>query len=64
MRDKCIVLVDFLFRHSNHEVEGAAALFFNKNDTIPMTDKDILKEIKLQYGYDAIEIICKQKQKI
>lgn len=62
MRGKCIVLVEFLFRHSNQEVEGSAALLFNKGDTIPMTDQEILKEIKLQYGYDAIEIILKQKE--
>lgn len=64
MHDKCIVLVDFLYRHSNHEVQGAAALFFDKNDTIPMTDQDIIKEIKLQYGYEAFKIIRKQKEKI
>ena len=63
MRGKCIVLVDFLFRHNNHKVEGSAALFFNKGDTIPMTDQELLKEIQLQYGYEAFEIIHRQKEK-
>lgn len=62
MNDKYIVLVEFLFRYSDHEVEGAAALFFNKNDIIPMTDHEIVKEIKRQYGYDAIKIIHKQNK--
>lgn len=62
MNDKYIVLVEFLFRHSNQEVEGAAALFFNKYDTIPITDQEIVKEIELQYGYDVIKIIHKQKK--
>lgn len=62
MYDKCIVLVEFLFLHSNQIVKGSAALFFNKGDTIPMTDAEILKEIKLQYGYDVIEIILKQPE--
>ena len=61
MRDKCIVLVDFIFLHSNQEIEGSAALFFNKNDVIPMTDEDILSEVKKQYGYDAIQVIYKQR---
>ena len=63
MKSKCIVLVEFLFHHSNQEVEGSAALFFNKGDTIPMTDQEILKEIQLQYGYEAFEIIHRQKEK-
>jgi len=46
MSGKCIVLVDFIFLYSNQEIEGSAALFFNKNDVIPMTDAEILNEIK------------------
>ncbi len=63
MDDKCIVLVDFVFLHSNQEIEGSAALFFNKNDVILMTDEEILKEIKKQYGYDAIRVLHRQRAK-
>ncbi|WP_431030148.1 hypothetical protein [Lysinibacillus sp. LZ02] len=62
MHDKCIVLVEFIFRVDQYEVEGNAALFFSKNDVIPLTDEAILKEIKAQYGYDAIEILHRQKE--
>lgn len=62
MIDKNIVLVEFLFRHSNQEVEGEVALIFNKNDIIPMTDQEVSKEIKRQYGYDVIKIIHKQNK--
>lgn len=63
MNDKCIVLVEFIFLHSNEEIEGSAALFFGKNDVIPMIDDDILKEIKVQYGYDVIRLLHKQSVK-
>jgi len=64
MSDKCIVLVEFLFLYEHQEIEGSVALFFNKNDVIPMTDDDILKEIKTQYGYNAIRILHRQRAKI
>ena len=58
------MLVEFVFRKNGHEVEGMAALYFNKNDTITMTDEELLKEIKTQYGYEAIKVIHKQKKKV
>ncbi|MFF5993483.1 hypothetical protein AAGS61_01860 [Lysinibacillus sp. KU-BSD001] len=63
MLDKCIVLVEFVFCVDQYEVEGNATLFFGKNDVIPMTDEDILKEIKAQYGYNAIRILHRQREK-
>lgn len=63
MCDKSIVLVEFIFRVDGYEVEGNAALFFNKGDYIPMTDNEILEEIKRQYGYEAIRVLHKQKEK-
>ena len=63
MCDKCIVLVDFLFLCDNQEIEGSAALFFGRNDVIPMSDEEILEEVKVQYGYDAVEILHKQPAK-
>lgn len=63
MHDKCIVLVEFIFLHGEQEVEGSAALFFSKDDVIPMTDEDILKEIQGQYGYYAIQILHRQRAK-
>ena len=61
MREKCIILVDFLFLHMYQEIKGSAALFFGEYDAIPMTDEEILNEIKAQYGYDAIQILHKQR---
>lgn len=61
MVDKCIVLVDFIFLHENQEVEGSVALFFNKNDVIPMADVEILSEVNKQYGYDAIRVLHRQR---
>lgn len=64
MSDKYIVLVIFLYLHNNYEIEGVVALFFDKDDTIPMADQEIIKEIKLQYGYDTVKIIHKQKEMV
>jgi len=63
MHDKCIVLVEFVFLHEHQEVEGSAALFFNENDIIPMSDEELLNEVKMQYGYHAIQIIHRQRAK-
>lgn len=63
MCDKSIVLVEFIFRVDGYEVEGNAALFFNEDDYIPMTDNEILEEIKRQYGYDAVQVLHQQKEK-
>ena len=59
--DKCIILVEFLFFQMYQEIKGSAALFFGEYDVIPMTDEEILNEIKAQYGYDAIQILHKQR---
>ena len=61
MREKCIILVDFLFLHMYQEIKGSAALFFGEYDAIPMADEEILNEIKEQYGYNAIQILHKQR---
>ena len=63
MNDRCIVLVDFVFLYNGQEVEGSVALFFSKDDVIPMSDEEILNEVKGQYGYDAIQIIHRQRAK-
>ena len=63
VRDKCIILVEFVFLHDRQKIEGSAALFFNKNDVIPMADEDILSEVKVQYGYNAIQILPRQRAK-
>ncbi|KGR89162.1 hypothetical protein [Lysinibacillus odysseyi] len=63
MYEKSIVLVNFIFRVDGYDVEGNAALFFTKGDYIPMTDEEILGEIKKQYGYDAVQILHRQKEK-
>lgn len=63
MNKKCIVLVEFVFLHMDQEIEGSAALFFDENDAIPMTDEEILREIKLQYGYHAIRVLHRQREK-
>ena len=63
MSDRYIVLVDFVFLYGKQEVEGSVALFFGKNDVIPMSDEEILSEVKAQYGYDAIQIIHRQRAK-
>jgi len=47
----------------DQEIEGSAALFFDENDAIPMTDEEILREIKLQYGYHAIRVLHRQREK-
>ena len=61
MNNKCIVLVEFIFLHEHQEIEGSAALFFSKNDVIPMTDEEILNEVKGQYGYNAIRVLHRQR---
>lgn len=63
MYEKSIVLVNFIFKVDGHEIEGNAALFFSKNEYIPVTDHEILKEIKRQYGYDAVQVLHRQKKK-
>lgn len=63
MYEKSIVLVEFIFKVEHHEIEGKAALFFSKNEYIPMTDYEILGEINKQYGYDAVQILHRQKAK-
>lgn len=63
MYEKSIVLVEFIFKVENHEIEGKAALFFRKDVYIPMTDAEILEEIKRQYGYDAVQVLHRQKKK-
>lgn len=63
MHDKSIVIVDFLFAYEHLEVEGTAALFFGGNEAIPMSDEEILSEVKMQYGYDAFQILHKQRAK-
>ena len=59
MSDKCIILVDFIFLHEYLEIEGSAALFLKKDDVIPMSDEEILNEVKVQYGYDTIRVLHK-----
>ena len=59
MSEKCIILVDFIFLHEYLEIEGSAALFLKKDDVIPMSDEEILNEVKVQYGYDAIRVLHK-----
>ena len=54
MHDKSIMLVDFIFEEQGYEVEGKVALFFERDHHLPMTDEEILEEIKRQYGYDAV----------
>ena len=63
MDDKCIIFVEFLFLQMYQEVRGSVALFFGEYDVIPMTDEEILNEIKVQYDYDAIQIIHRQRVK-
>lgn len=63
MCDKSIIMVDFIFKVDGYNVEGKVALIFNKNDYLPMTDEEILEEIKKQYGYDAVQILHRQKEK-
>lgn len=63
MRDKSIMVVDFVFEIEGYGVTGKAALIFGKNNYIPMTDEEILAEIKKQYGYDAVQILHMQKEK-
>ncbi len=58
---KTIVIVEFHYKYQELIVEGTSALFFDEGATIPMTDPELLKEIKLQYGYNAIKILYKQK---
>ena len=58
---KTIVIVEFHYKYQNLIVEGTSALFFDEGAIIPMTDAELLQEIKLQYGYDAIKILYKQK---
>lgn len=62
MYDKSIMVVDFIFKVDGYEVEGKAALIFNKDDYLPMTDEEIIEEIKKQYGYDAVQILHRQKE--
>lgn len=63
MYEKSIVLVEFIFKVDGYDVEGKVALFFNKDVYIPMTDTEILEEIKRQYGYDAVQVLHRQKKK-
>lgn len=62
--NKSIVLVEFIFLHMYQEIKGSAALFFGEYDVIPMTDEEILHEIKVQYGYNAIQILHKQRANV
>lgn len=59
---KSIISVDFIFKVDGYEAEGKAALFFRQDVYIPMTDDEILKEIKRQYGYEAIQLLHQQKE--
>ena len=61
MRDKRIVSVDFIFLHEHLEIEGSAALFFNKSGVIIMSDEEILDEVKVQYGYNAIRVLHRKR---
>ena len=61
MHDKSIMLVDFIFEEQGYEVEGKVALIFEKYHHLPMTDNEILEEIKRQYGYDAVQVLHNQK---
>ena len=62
MYDKSIMLVDFMFIAEGYEVEGKVALFFERDCYLPMTDDEILEEIKRQYGYDAVQILHGHKK--
>lgn len=64
MYDKSIMVVDFIFTVEGYEVEGKVALIFDKDVYLPMTDKEILGEIKRQYGYDAVQILHRQKEQV
>ena len=55
------MLVDFMFIAEGYEVEGKVALIFERDHYLPMTDDEILEEIKRQYGYDAVQILHNQK---
>lgn len=63
MYGKRIMIVDFIFKVQGYGVEGKAVLIFEKGHLLPMTDEEILEEIKRQYGYDAVQVLHGQKEK-
>ncbi len=64
MRNKCILPIEFIFQVDSLEVVGNVALIYDKHVSLPMTDEDILEEVKVQYGYDAIKVLHKQREKV
>lgn len=60
---KTIVLVDFHYKRRNIIIEGSVALFIDPGENIPITDEELIDEIRRQYNYEATEILHKRRIK-